>query len=516
MPPLRIDAAALAELELAPNTSLAKLTLPKTEDAVRRGIAWLEHFQLALVAGPDGCWLTSSAALLSDVEQNGRVLFRNVFANESPIWESPSTPDVAHARRWLTVTDWIAAEPQPRSPWRSANHGFDAGELAGWRRVHVELIRPELATLRVYRPSVIRGWSWAMFLCVVGASGWVVRRRHSWLAPLLAIAVGVVLVVPVEWIPIGQAMFWGALLVAISNRYWRHAETPARNTAENSSSHIASRAALAGTVAGLFVGVIVLASTARSADDAAPPIAYRVLVPIDDKRQPVGDYVHLPREFYHALRERGAAAELGGDEWFVVAAEYRGSLMRAAGGDGFDISDFQMQFDLDVRRAGVRVRLPLPEAAVALQANGCRLDGEPIVVEWDRDGHQLEFVVAATGTHKLELALQPLLRPSPRDAGRTGFSFGIPRAPHGRLELRLPRDVVDVTVPSALGAIVVDRNAGTLVAELGPANELTVQWPAQSADVLHSSEQNEPESGGPSVQTELAHALPSLHGLTPF
>ena len=40
--------------------------------------------------------------------------------------------------------------------------------------------------------------------------------------------------------------------------------------------------------------------------------------------------------------------------------------------------------------------------------------------------------------------------------------------------------------------------------------------PVQSAEVLHSSEQNEPESGGPSTQTELAHAFPSLHGETPF
>ena len=39
--------------------------------------------------------------------------------------------------------------------------------------------------------------------------------------------------------------------------------------------------------------------------------------------------------------------------------------------------------------------------------------------------------------------------------------------------------------------------------------------PVQSADVLHSSEQKEPESGGPSTQTELAHAFPSLHGSTP-
>ena len=47
-------------------------------------------------------------------------------------------------------------------------------------------------------------------------------------------------------------------------------------------------------------------------------------------------------------------------------------------------------------------------------------------------------------------------------------------------------------------------------------SEQTGSWPAQSADVLHSSEQNEPESGGPSVQTELAQALPSPHGVTPF
>lgn len=52
-----------------------------------------------------------------------------------------------------------------------------------------------------------------------------------------------------------------------------------------------------------------------------------------------------------------------------------------------------------------------------------------------------------------------------------------------------------------------------------PTNAMSEQsgrLPVQSAEVLHSSEQKDPASGGPSTHTELAHALPSVHGETPF
>jgi len=52
-----------------------------------------------------------------------------------------------------------------------------------------------------------------------------------------------------------------------------------------------------------------------------------------------------------------------------------------------------------------------------------------------------------------------------------------------------------------------------------PTNAMSEQsgsTPVQSFEVLHSSEQNDPESGGPSTHTELAQSLPEAHGSTPF
>jgi len=47
-------------------------------------------------------------------------------------------------------------------------------------------------------------------------------------------------------------------------------------------------------------------------------------------------------------------------------------------------------------------------------------------------------------------------------------------------------------------------------------SEQSGSMPAHWPDVAHSSEQNEPASGGPSTHTELAHALPEVHASTPL
>lgn len=55
--------------------------------------------------------------------------------------------------------------------------------------------------------------------------------------------------------------------------------------------------------------------------------------------------------------------------------------------------------------------------------------------------------------------------------------------------------------------------------QMRPTNAMSEQsgsTPVQSFDVMHSSEQNDPESGGPSTHTALAQSLPEAHGSTPF
>jgi hypothetical protein len=55
--------------------------------------------------------------------------------------------------------------------------------------------------------------------------------------------------------------------------------------------------------------------------------------------------------------------------------------------------------------------------------------------------------------------------------------------------------------------------------QMRPTNATSEQsgsTPAHWLEVAHSSEQNEPASGGPSTQTELAQALPLVHASTPL
>ena len=66
-------------------------------------------------------------------------------------------------------------------------------------------------------------------------------------------------------------------------------------------------------------------------------------------------------------------------------------------------------------------------------------------------------------------------------AGLSGFDMAIPRVAGSRVELTLPADAPPVQVPSACGGTSLEKDPPRLLAELGPADRLTVRWQEAAA-----------------------------------
>ena len=119
-----------------------------------------------------------------------------------------------------------------------------------------------------------------------------------------------------------------------------------------------------------------------------------------------------------------------------------------------------------------RVRIPLRSEGATLLPNGVSLDGRTIEPQWEASSTALAFDVAEPGEYRLEILLRPTIRGA---MGPAGFDLPVPRVARSRLEWRFPGGI------AGRGAVGLRRHAlekdpTRLLADLGPAERLTVRW----------------------------------------
>ena len=139
---------------------------------------------------------------------------------------------------------------------------------------------------------------------------------------------------------------------------------------------------------------------------AAPPVAgraaWKVVIPIDDRQQPVGDYVFLEPDLYDALVQRDRRSAMD-QEWLLAAAEYRLAGLPQGEGASRSIDPLLVRIDLETFTPAAVVPLALCREQVHLVEGRADLDGKPVQLDWSADGRQLQFQVATPGRHRLEL-----------------------------------------------------------------------------------------------------------------
>ncbi len=200
---------------------------------------------------------------------------------------------------------------------------------------------------------------------------------------------------------------------------------------------------------------------------------YRVLMPIDEKKKPTGGKVYVSEPFYRELYRRTTAAAENSPGWLIQAAIYRGVLAAEPVSGRLTVDTLRAQYELQVFGRAPPRRIPLRNEGANLLPNGVLLDGRPIESEWEPDAVALAFDVAEPGEYRLEVLLRPTIHNA---VGPTGFDLSVPRLARSQLELTLPPSAPPVEAPSACGAVRIEKDPPRLLADLGPADRLTVRW----------------------------------------
>ncbi len=441
-------------------------------------------------------------------------------------------PDVpVLARHW---TAWLPPGYESVGS-ESCSHSADAltsAETRGWTGRCMDVPVGTPAALRYARIASMQLFGAVVFLLSAGLGCWTAKRRvarishdggadipvchekrrHIWqtgmsappetlvLAVLLAIFAAAAMTLPDAFVPVA----WGGLLGILFcfALRWVHRERPRSiPPADASNSATPISAAMLGVLLALpFCGVCV--SSVRAAEMAAlqattaapaplPTVEgkvsavarpassplYRVFVPVDARQKPVGGKLYVPEAFYQELYRRAAPVEKP-PAWLILGAVYRGDLTKEAVSGRLAVGRLRVQYDLRVFDRATRVRIPLQSEGANLLPGSVLLDGRAIEPEWEPDAGALAFEVAEPGDYRLGLSLRPAMRAA---AGSSGFDMAIPRVAGSRVELALPADAPPVEVPSACGGTSLEKDPPRLLAELGPADRLTVRWQEAAA-----------------------------------
>ena len=374
---------------------------------------------------------------------------------------------------------------EPAAPWTLPSHiGDDPLDTLGWTVHPIRIPRGAPVRLLVVHEDSFQTLAWILFLATTALSWWIASRRPAAVAPLLAVAATVAMLVPEPYSPMASGAMLGVLaslgLLLVRTRAAR--EGRSQDATCGSSTMAGSAPALGGTAI-LALFAVGLAAPAASADESpaetAPRVVHNVLIPVDEQEKPTGGSYYVPEAFYQELRRRSATLSEEPQGWLLREATYRGTLARQAAAAQWVMTELKAVFDIEVFNRSVRVQIPLSREGANLQAESVTLDGRVIQPEWQDTEGTLMIEISEPGPYRLEVAL----RPATQSVGpHAGIDLRIPRLATSRLELNLPADAPAVEVLSAKGAVIRQQAPPRLLAELGSSDRLTLRWPRATGE----------------------------------
>jgi len=454
------------------------------ETAVDRGIVIAQEAGLALLFSSDALLLTGA----EDAAWYGAHL---ASAGTLPAWRVLPGPLAEHLVLaagsgqdpfLVPLETWTRLPEQGGDPWASVQMpGGSEGETAGWSACLLELSSNSTDALPIVHRDTLVGLAWSLFVGVFAILIWKGRGRPMLLVCLAVLWALAALVVPEVYSLLPAGGLW-ATLAAMAAQWAAQRNRPAA-ASEGSTAPTQKRSAVAlvgsGTVVLLVAWISAQSLPALAEPTDAPSLSgtYQVLIPVDEKQQPVGDKYYLPESLFSRLQ---AAASRSEDPrgWVLQSAVYRGALDWHAAPEELALDEVRATFDFEVLRRQVRVRIPLGRAGVEPLADGITLEGRTIQPDWSDSEGGLALDIADPGKYRLELTVKPTVQAAD---GKSMVQWTIPRLATSRLELSIPRDVPAVEFPSSLGAVVPEPNLSRLVVALGPTDRLQIAWPEGEA-----------------------------------
>jgi hypothetical protein len=347
-----------------------------------------------------------------------------------------------------------------------------------WTTYSVASQAEAFPSLWIARRATLVGWSLCLGLVACAAVvGW--QGHLKLFTVLAAVSAAGWLVVPQALTGLPAAVFIGLTLGAawllILPRL-RSPVLPAHRALSHSASsmlrHSTGAAALAVVIAAVCPGQVV--APPRGGDER--PVVRRVIVPVNESREPVGDYVFLEPALYDALVAVTERTPFLAPDWLLSSAVYRPIVAAGTAERPLRIEEIGATFFLETFRAPTTVEFQFRRSEVHLVQRAAQLDGEPIVLAWNEDGSKLRAAIDKPGKHRLELAFGAMLKVTPE--GET-LEFVIPRAAGSRVELPELAQGIQVSNHHPAAAQVTQTEGGQQRVggvELGAATTLALRW----------------------------------------
>ena len=205
-----------------------------------------------------------------------------------------------------------------------------------------------------------------------------------------------------------------------------------------------------------------------------PSRVYRVFVPVDADRRPVGSKLYVPEELFQGLSRRAARAIQQPGDWLMTRASYQLLLSRENAQETVAVAECKAIFDLEVFRAGTELSIPLGGMGGMLVRGSAKLDGRPIDIDRPNGADHLSFVADQAGLARLEVSFTPEIQ---SDGTTAGFDLSVPPLPISSLAVSFAGEPVPIDIPTARGQTALLSTVSTVQAELGPSGHLAVRWP---------------------------------------
>jgi hypothetical protein len=375
----------------------------------------------------------------------------------------------------------VAANSTGAKPVFSASRPEPAIDAA-WSAYDVSIPSGTLATLSIYRPTVVAAWSWAVALVVAGVILRIASPGAGWLAGLAGLLAAVACFLPGEVAPlvvgavVGVALGGAFGLIRYDLRRWKSVDF---SHAPNSTVSLPTGRLILGFAFAL----------AGAAATAAPPTNgiveqpwRRVVIAVDDNQQPVGEYVFLEPEFYDSLLRLSDRIATTQPDCILQTATYRPMIAATAGGRA--VESIHVDLEMESLAPDARVELPFDRREVHLVEGHSLLDGRSAVAEWSAAG-RLQVTVPMPGKHRLELTLSPAAA-----VAAEGVWCDIAIPPVNTSRVRLPAGSAAPIVANARGVPELPAGAADRTWLLGAIGRLQLRSP------------NPADSGAANVEAE--------------
>ncbi len=493
LPDIVVDVLALQFAEVSPSSLCEPVTVSDGSNQYQSSLSWLENKHLLFLMLGDRLVLTSDQ-------------WFNDGGSTVPIVKTTSV----HQQRLVDMYDMAIGSFVPLDAWMIGKYQQPTSDFqvaASYRATLQQdqlwvvatgaLGQDEQMTFTTFRTTTMRAMSWASFVGWLGLFFVLVRQRWHLSFIIPPVVGSICLFLPITVLEFGSQAFFASLVT------W-FVVFVVRARKQEEGSHLAESADLRFDVnlkpqilsCGLLFVLCLLGSEmarafqnpttspiteAVSSDETEAPIVFDVFMPVNDQREPYGEYVYLPEEFYQRMRNRYSQLKTGSRDWLLTSANYELTWNEDVAAETAITPMITSVIEISTTDIVVDVVLPFWKS----ECKSVRVlqQGQEIRTQWHESQQGLQFQLASTGVHELTILIEPL---SAR-AESQRFSLHIPKVVDAKLITNHIESGQHVVVRGHAGATTVDLAARQTSVQLGRTGLFEVLWSSDEAELLTSA-----------------------------